>query len=47
MEKPEAGEKLLSFSTRDEVFNTFEDFKKDTCTRWRCVGKYTTFGKFS
>ena len=47
MEKPEAGEKLLSFSTRDEVFNTFEGFKKDTCTGWRCVGKDTTFVKFS
>ena len=31
---------------RDELFNAFEDFKKDTCTGWRCVFKDSKFGKF-
>ncbi|CAB3983770.1 Hypothetical predicted protein [Paramuricea clavata] len=34
------------FLSRDELFNAFEDFKKDTCTGWRCVFKDSKFGKF-
>ena len=45
MKEPEAEEKLLSFSTSHELLQNFEDFKRDTCTGWRCVGKETTFGK--
>ena len=39
-------EKLLSFSTRDELLNAFEYFSKDTCTGWRCAGKEINFGTF-
>ena len=39
MKEPEAEEKLLSFSTRHELLQNFEDFKRDTCTGWRCVGR--------
>ncbi|CAB4032625.1 Hypothetical predicted protein, partial [Paramuricea clavata] len=31
------------FLSRDELFNAFEDFKKDTCTGWRCVFKDSKF----
>lgn len=33
------------FLSKEELFNAFEDFKKDTCTGWRCVTKDSNFGK--
>ena len=33
------------FLSKDELFNAFEDFKKDTCSGWRCVFKDSKFGK--
>jgi hypothetical protein len=38
-------EKLLLFSTKDELLNAFDEFKKDTCSGWRCVGRDKNFGK--
>jgi hypothetical protein len=39
-------EEQFLFLSRDELFNAFEDFKKDTCTGWHCVFKDSKFGKF-
>jgi len=39
-------EQFLLFSTKEELLKAFEEFKKDTCTGWRCVGKEKSFGTF-
>ena len=35
----------LLYHSREELFNAFEDYKKDTCTGWRCVYKDANFGE--
>ena len=38
-------EEQLLFFSKEELLNAFEDYKKDTCTGWRCVFKDPNFGK--
>ena len=45
MEDSEECEGQFLYLSREELFNAFEDFKKDTCTGWRCVYKDSNFGK--
>ena len=40
----EEGEKL-EFRTKEEIFDAFEQFKKDTQTGWRCFSTKAKFGK--
>ena len=46
MSETNDGEEERLFTSKEELFSAFDDYKKDTCTGWRSVYKNATFGKF-